>query len=43
MEVEVRPAVEPDEGCAAQGPRVLCSAAATVPVSKEDTEAPVLG
>ena len=43
MEVEVRPAVEPDEGCAAQGPRALCSAAATVPVSKEDAEAPVLG
>jgi hypothetical protein len=38
MEVEVRAANEPDEGCAAQGPRALCSAAATVPVSKEDTE-----
>src|SRR5207247_6012831 len=43
MEVEVRPANEPDEGCAAQGPRALCSAAATVSVSREDTEAPVLG
>jgi len=42
MEVEVRPAVEPDEGCAAQGPRALCCAAATVPVSREDMEAPVL-
>lgn len=44
MEVEVRPAAEPDESCAAQGPRALCSAAtATVPVSQEDMEAPVLG
>jgi len=43
MEVEVRPAVEPDEGCAAQGPRALCSAAARVPVFKVDAEAPVLG
>src|SRR3954470_9991049 len=43
MEEEVRPAIEPDEGCAAQGPRALCSAAATVPVSREDAEAPVLG
>ncbi len=43
MEVEDRPAVEPDEGCAAQGPRALCSAGGTVPVFKEDTEAPVLG
>jgi hypothetical protein len=43
MEEEVRPANEPDEGCAAQGPRALCSAAATVPVSKQDAEAAVLG
>ena len=43
MEVEVRSAYEPDEGCAAQGPRALGSAVATVPVFKEDTEAPVLG
>jgi len=43
MEVEGRPAAEPDEGCAAQGPRALCCAAATVPVSKEDAEAAVLG
>jgi len=43
MEVEVRPAVEPDEGCAAQGPRALCSAAARVPVFTVDAEAPVLG
>src|SRR5438477_4371926 len=43
MEEEVRPAIELDEGCAAQGPRALCSAAATVPVSREDAEAPVLG
>lgn len=43
MEEEVRPAIAPDEGCAAQGPRALCSAAATVPVSMGDTEAPVLG
>lgn len=43
MEVEVRPACEPDEGCAAQGPRALGSAAATVPMSKQDMEAPVLG
>jgi transposase len=43
MEVELRPAIEPDETCAAQGPRALCGAAATVPVFKEDTEAPVLG
>ena len=43
MEVEVRPAIEPDEMCAAPGPRALCSAAATVPVSREDAEAPVLG
>ena len=42
MEVEVRPAFEPDESCAAQGPRALCCAAATVPVSREDMEAPVL-
>jgi len=43
MEVEVRPACEPDEGCAAQGPRALRSAVATVPVFKQDAEAPVLG
>lgn len=43
MEVEVRPAVEPDDGCAAQGPRALCSAPATVPVFQQDMEAPVLG
>jgi hypothetical protein len=33
MELEVRPAAVPDDGCAA----------ATMPVFKEDTEAPVLG
>jgi transposase len=43
MEVEVGSANRPDEGCAAQGPRALCSAAATVHVFKGDTEAPVLG
>jgi transposase len=43
MEEEVRTAIEPDESCAAQGPRALCCAAATVPVSREDTEALVLG
>lgn len=43
MEEEVRPVKQPDEGCAAQGPRALCSAGATVPVFKQDTEAPVLG
>ena len=43
MEEEVRSASVPDEGCAAQGPRALCSAAGTVPVFKVDTEAPVLG
>lgn len=43
MEVEVRPACEPDEVCAAQGPRALCSAAAIVPMCKQDMEAPVLG
>ena len=43
MEVEVQPVLEPDESCAAQGPRALCCAGATVPVFNEDTEAPVLG
>src|SRR5688572_7770585 len=43
MEEEVRTAIKPDEVCAAQGPRALRSAAATVPVSREDTEALVLG
>src|SRR5262245_44031645 len=43
MEVEVRAAAVPNESCAAQGPRALCSAAATVPVYEEDMEAPVLG
>ena len=43
MEEEVRPAFEPNEECAAQGPTALRSAAATVPVSRQDTEAPVLG
>ena len=43
MEEEVRTAIEPDESCAAQGPRALCSAAATVPMSREDMEAAVLG
>ena len=43
MEVEVRPAVGPDGSCAAQGPRALCSAAATVPVFQQDTGAPMLG
>jgi hypothetical protein len=43
MEVEGRPAGVPDDGCAAQGPRALCSAAVTVSVFQQDTEAPVLG
>lgn len=43
MEEEVRSVIKPDEVCAAQGPRALCSAAATVPVSWEDAETPVLG
>src|SRR6476620_9254540 len=43
MEVEVLPAAAPDDGCAAQGPRALSSASATVPVFMQDTEAPVLG
>ena len=43
MEEEVQRAIKRDEGCAAQGPRALCCAGATVPVFKEDTEAPVLG
>ena len=43
MEEKVRGAGQADESCAAQGPRALCSAAATVPVSREDAEAPVLG
>jgi len=43
MEVGVRAAVGPDDGCAGQGPRALDGAGATVPVSWEDTEAPVLG
>lgn len=46
MEEEVQgvlPAFEPHEVCAAQGPRALGGAAATVPVSKLDAEAPVLG
>lgn len=43
MEEEVRTAIEPDDSGAAQGPRALCSAAATVPVSRVDAEALVLG
>jgi transposase len=43
MEVEDRTEVALDESGAAQGPRALCSASATVPVSREDLEAPVLG
>ncbi|MDN8618961.1 IS21 family transposase [Variovorax ginsengisoli] len=43
MEVEVRSSVISHDGCAAQGPRALGSAAATVPVFIQDTEAPVLG
>ena len=43
MEVEVRPAVGPVGSCAAQGPRALCSAAATVPVFQQDTGAPMPG
>jgi transposase len=42
MEAEVRTAGGPDVGCAAQGPRALSGAAVTVPVSREDAEAPVL-
>ena len=43
MEVEDRTAARLNESCAAQGPRALCSASATVPVSQQDMEAPVLG
>jgi hypothetical protein len=43
MEVEDRAALEPHGNCAAQGPRALCSAGATVAVFNEDTEAPVVG
>lgn len=43
MEVEDLPAGMPDESCEAQGPRALCLASATVPMSQEDVEAPVLG
>jgi len=43
MEVEVRAAVGPREDCAAQGPRALCCAGATVAVFNADTEAPVVG
>ena len=42
MEEEVQAASVPDESCAGQGPRALGGAAATVPVSRQDTEAPVL-
>lgn len=38
--LEIAPAIE---DCAAQGPRALGSAAATVPVFERDTEEPVLG
>ena len=43
MEMEDRPAITLDESCEAQGPRALCLASATVPMSLEDMEAPVLG
>ena len=43
MEVEDRAALEPRGNCAAQGPRALRSASATVAVFNEDTEAPVVG
>ncbi len=43
MEVDVQPVLETDESCAAQGPRALCCAGATVPVFNENTETPVLG
>ena len=43
MEVEVRAALQADGSCAVQGPRDLYSAAAPVPVSREDAEASVLG
>ena len=43
MEVEDRPAVVPVETGDAQGPRALCIASDTVPMSREDMEAPVLG
>lgn len=43
MEAEDLPATTPDEGFETQGPRALCLASATVPVSLEDMEAPVLG
>lgn len=43
MEEEFREITAPIEDCAAQGPRALGSAAATVPVFPRDTEEPVLG
>ena len=43
MEVGVRTTEGLDDGCAGQGPRALGGAAGTVPVSREDTEVPVLG
>ena len=42
MEEEVQEVPAVIEDCAVQGPRALDSAAATVPVFKEDTEEPVL-
>ena len=43
MEMEDSAALELRGNCAAQGPRALCSAGATVAVFNEDTEAPVVG
>lgn len=43
MEEEFRDAAAPIEDCAAQGPRALGCAAATVAVFNKDTEEPVLG
>ncbi|MBQ0946194.1 IS21 family transposase [Ideonella sp. 4Y16] len=42
-EVEDLPTAMSEQGCDAQGPRALCIASATVPMSSEDMEAPVLG
>lgn len=43
MEVEDLPVAKPDESGETRGPRAPCLASATVPLSLEDTEAPVLG
>jgi hypothetical protein len=43
MEEDIREIAASVEDCAAQGPRALVSAAATVPVFERYTEEPVLG